>query len=285
MIALHARRSAASISAWAAWTGHQHNAPGLCVVLTGTDLYHDIAIDASAQRSLDLAAQLVVLQELGPQRLPVSHRAKTRVIVQSAPALVPARKPVRHLRAVMVGHLRDEKLPQTLFAAAAMIDPAEGILIDHIGASLDATLGAQAQRTAARHPHYRYLGAQAHTVARRAMQRAHVLVHCSRLEGGAHVVLEAVQSGTPVLASRMDGNVGMLGARYPGYFEVDDAAGLVALLRQLRSEQPRPGRPHSPSARSLTARLQRHCQERARLFDPQAEQAALHQLVAQLLKA
>jgi glycosyltransferase involved in cell wall biosynthesis len=52
-----------------------------------------------------------------------------------------------------------------------------------------------------------------------------VLVHASRIEGGAHVIAEAVRSGTPVIASRIEGNVGMLGADYAGYFECNDAAG------------------------------------------------------------
>jgi hypothetical protein len=34
----------------------------------------------------------------------------------------------------------------------------------------------------------------------------------SRMEGGANVVIEAVRSDVPVLASRIDGNVGLLGA-------------------------------------------------------------------------
>jgi glycosyltransferase involved in cell wall biosynthesis len=40
-----------------------------------------------------------------------------------------------------------------------------------------------------------------------------VLVHTSRMEGGAHVVIEALRSGTPVLASRIAGNLGLLGRR------------------------------------------------------------------------
>ena len=51
MIALHARRSAAPIAAWAA----AHPGRGLAVVLTGTDLYRDIHTDAQAQQSLALA--------------------------------------------------------------------------------------------------------------------------------------------------------------------------------------------------------------------------------------
>ena len=60
LIALHARRSAVSVQRWAQARGAQ----GLAVVLTGTDLYRDIQTDASAQRSLQLAGRLVVLQEL-----------------------------------------------------------------------------------------------------------------------------------------------------------------------------------------------------------------------------
>ena len=41
MIALHARRSAASIAAWHA----AHGDAGLAVVLTGTDLYKDILVE------------------------------------------------------------------------------------------------------------------------------------------------------------------------------------------------------------------------------------------------
>ena len=40
--------------------------------------------------------------------------------------------------------------------------------------------------------------------------------------------MEAVRSGTPVVASRIDGNIGMLGQDYAGYFEWGDAAALAA---------------------------------------------------------
>ena len=64
------------------------------------------------------------------------------------------------------------------------------------------------------------------------------------MEGGAHVVMEAVRSGTPVLASRVAGNVGMLGADYAGYFEHGDAAALAALLERCREGQAGPA--HAP---------------------------------------
>ena len=115
MIALHARRSAPSIQAW----GQQWPAKPLILILTGTDLYRDIHHDASAQQSLALATHLVLLQEAGLQELPTAYHHKTRVIYQSAQALRPAAKSTRRFRALMVGHLRDEKDPLTFLRAAA----------------------------------------------------------------------------------------------------------------------------------------------------------------------
>jgi glycosyltransferase involved in cell wall biosynthesis len=174
------------------------------------------------------------------------------------------------LRAVMVGHLRDEKSPQTLFEAAHLLAGEPGLFIDHIGEALDAALGEQARATAAACPHYRWLGGQPHAATRRHIQRAHVLVHASRMEGGAHVVMEAVLSGTPVLASRIPGNVGMLGEDYAGYFEPGNAQALADLLRRCRHES------------GWLAQLQAQCALRAPLFAPEAEAAALHQLVQDL---
>ena len=90
----------------------------LVVVLTGTDLYRDIRVDASAQRSLQQATHLVVLQEQGLLELEPALRAKCSVIYQSAPKLAAVDPPRRVLRVVNVGHLRDEKDPETFMRAA-----------------------------------------------------------------------------------------------------------------------------------------------------------------------
>ena len=270
MLALHALRSAPSIVAWAEARGGR----GLAVVLTGTDLYRDIHNSAQAQQSLQLAQHLVVLQERGVDELPATLRHRSTVIFQSTSSRQPLAKPAGHLRAVMVGHLRDEKSPQTLFAAARLLAPPDRVLIDHIGDPLDPALGQQAQATALACPHYRWLGGLPHEAVRRRIQRAHVLVHASRMEGGAHVVMEAVRSGTPVIASRIPGNVGMLGDGYAGYFEWGDAAGLADLLRRCRNS------PVDP----LMAQLQAQCAARAPLFTAKAEQSLLTQLVRDLLR-
>jgi len=276
MVALHARRSADSVRAWAQSRGAGaaiQPVPGLAVVLTGTDLYRDIQTDEQARRSLQWAQRLVVLQDLGLERLPAALQPRAQVIFQSTSARRSLAKSARLLRAVMVGHLRQEKSPQTLFAAARLITKQETIDIDHIGAPLDAALAAQAQATAAACPGYRWLGALPHEATRRRIQRAHVLVHTSRMEGGAHVVMEAVRCGTPVLASRIDGNVGMLGADYAGYFDWDNAQQLVDLLRRCR---------HEPV---FYAQLQAQCAARAPLFAPETERLAVQQLVAGLTAA
>ena len=263
LIALHARRSADSVAAWA----QAHPERPLVLALTGTDLYRDIHTDARAQRSLALAQRLIVLQALGPQSLPEAHRGKCEVVFQSSTRRQALCKTRDHLRAVVVGHLREEKSPQTVFEAARMIRPGEGILLDHIGASLDRALADLARATADACPHYRWLGGLPHEATRRRIQRAHLLLHPSRMEGGAHVIMEAALSGTPVLASRMDGNVGMLGPDYGGYFPVGDAAALVARLRACRQDI-------AAGGGSLAA-LQAQCSARATRFEPAAEQAAL----------
>ena len=267
MIALHARRSAASVAAWHA----THPQRPLLLVLTGTDLYRDIDTDPDAQRSLALAQRLVVLNEAGPARLPPALRDRVTVCLQSAAPRHARPKTRRHLRALMVGHLRDEKQPQTYFDAARSLAHRGDMLFDHIGGGLDPALAAEARALAAQQPRYRWLGALPHGATRARIAAAHVLVHPSRIEGGAHVVIEAVVSGTPVLASRIDGNVGLLGADYAGYFEPGDAAGLVSLLQRVRDDP------------SMLPHVAAQCAERAPLFDPAQERRTLLSTVAELL--
>jgi glycosyltransferase involved in cell wall biosynthesis len=98
-------------------------------------------------------------------------------------------------------------------------------------------------------------------------------VIASHMEGGANVIIEAVTSGVPVLASHIDGNIGMLGHDYAGYFPPGDAAALAGLIDRSAVD---------PAFASL---LRRQCAARAPLFTPSAEQAALRDLVDNLLRA
>jgi putative glycosyltransferase (TIGR04348 family) len=264
MIALHARRSAASIAAFA----RARPACPLIVVLTGTDLYRDIENDADAQRSLQLATCLVVLQAQGITALPAGLRHKAVVIHQSAPAL---RHRLHHGRQrtfdiTMAGHLREEKNP-ACFMRAATMTALPDVRFNQIGGALDPSLAEQARATRRQHPHYRWLGNLSHTKTRRLIQRSHLLVAPSYMEGGANVIIEAIRSGVPVLASDISGNRGMLGNDYVGYFPVDDSAALADLIAR------------GVKAPAFHALLQRQCARRAAMFSPQREQAALLQLL------
>ena len=268
LIALHARRSAAPI---ARWRERRPDAP-IVLVLTGTDLYRDLEVDAGARHSMQCASAIVLLQEAGLARLDDAGRARARVIVQSATALVVARRP-GDADFVAVGHLRDEKDPETLMGAARLLAAGASAspAIAHIGDALDASLADAARATMAACPAYRWLGAQPHAAARRAIARARALVHMSRMEGGANVVIEAVRSRVPVLASRIDGNVGLLGAAYDGYFPVGDAEALADLMRRFADDA------------AFAAHLRAQCAAREPLFRPAAERHAVRTLVADLV--
>lgn len=263
LIALNGRRCADSIAAFReAWPERP-----LAVVLTGTDLYGDMGRDSVVHHSLRCADHIVVLQPEALHRLNDAERAKARVIVQSTSRLLRRDKARRHFDFVAVGHLRQEKDPRTLMAAARALSGETDLRILHIGAALDAGLGDEAQDTAASCPHYRWLGGLAAEATRRRIARSRALVHMSRLEGGAHAVIEAVRSDVPVLASRIDGNVGLLGARYDGYFPVGDAAALAALMRRFRWEP------------AFAEHLRAQCTARDPLFAPAAEARALKALL------
>ncbi len=266
LIALHARRSYSSIAAWYAQRGSE----GLCVVLTGTDLYRDIKQDPQAQQSLGWANRLIVLQPAGLAELPTKFQDKTQVLFQSTSTRQTLLKTNRHMRAVMVGHLRSEKSPQTFFEVATLLAERSDIELRHIGGEHDQVLAQQAHDTAAKHPNYQFLGARSHEQTRRYIQRSHVLVHPSVMEGGAHVIMEAICSGVPVLASRIAGNIGMLGEDYAGFFGVGHSRELARLLIRFREDL------------SFAAQLQMQCAQRAYLFEAARERNGLITIVQDL---
>ena len=263
MIALHARRSAPSIAAFAARFPQR----GLIVVLTGTDLYRDIRTDVYAQRSLQLATRLVVLQSAGYGELPLPLRQKTQVIHQSAPLLKPHERlpAARIYPVIMIGHLRAEKQPATFMQAAALVQTASVRML-HVGAALEPGLGALARQTETGTPRYLWLGALSHAQTRQRLKRSALMVIASEMEGGANVIIEAVTSGVPVLASDIAGNRGMLGETYSGYFALGDSAALAHLIDRAATDL------------AFYATLLAQCKQRAPLFAPALEKAAVVEL-------
>jgi putative glycosyltransferase (TIGR04348 family) len=265
LVALHARRSHAMVRAWC-----ERSPRGRCVlVLTGTDLYRDIpARDPDALESLRLADRLVVLQPRGVRALPAAHRGKAAVVYQSAESLPARAKSSRSLRALFVGHVRAEKDPLTFMQAARLLAARSDIAFALAGGVRDPAIGRAIRRLQARLPNARLLGALSHASARQRIRSAHVLVVPSVMEGGANVIVEAIMSGTPVLASDCDGNIGMLGEAYPGYFSVGDAPALARLVARCRDEP------------AFLRRLARFCAARRHAFEPKAERRALRAVIS-----
>jgi len=228
MLALHARRSYASIKAF------PRDKP-LIVALTGTDVYRDIRDSAEAQESLELAHRLIVLQPKALEELPRRLKSKASVVVQSSATRLRHRPVKTRFRICVIGHLRPEKDPMRTLAALAHI-PDQQIEVVHLGAPLEESLEKEAREGMARDPRYRWLGSVPHARALRWLASSHAMVISSRMEGGANVVCEALRIGVPVLASRISGNVGLLGSDYAGYFPLENAAALARLIRKAASD-------------------------------------------------
>jgi putative glycosyltransferase (TIGR04348 family) len=237
------------------------------LILTGTDVYRDIHCDADARQSIGLASRLVLLQAKALDELPAVHRAKTRVIHQSAPTLKPAPRPRRSFDICVASHLREEKDPFRAAYAARLLPAASRVRVLHVGGALRAGMEEIARGLESARWHW--LGALPHGETRRRIARSHLLVISSRMEGGANVICEAVAAATPVLASRIAGNVGMLGEDYAGYFPLGDEAALAASMLRAESD---------PAFLTL---LQRQCAARAPLFTPEREAAAVTALLGE----
>jgi putative glycosyltransferase (TIGR04348 family) len=228
MLALHARRSHASIKAF------PRNKP-LVLALTGTDVYRDIHGSADARESLERADRLVVLQKEAAKELGAKARRKVRVVVQSSATELPHEPDGRRFRVCVIGHLRDEKDPLRAALALRLLQRKD-VEVVHLGAPLDAALGKQVRQAMRQDPRYRWLGSVPHEKALRWLASSHAMVISSRMEGGANVVCEALRIGVPVLASRIPGNIGLLGAGYSAYFPVEDEGALAALISRAASD-------------------------------------------------
>lgn len=266
LLALHARRSHASV------LEYKKRLPenALVVTLTGTDLYRDLPASAEARRSLELADRIIVLQADARLQLDRSLRTKTRVVYQSADPAVRHAPPRDRFRIAVVGHLREEKDPFRAVAALAHLRGRDDLEVVQVGDALSPDFARKARQTMRREPRYRWLGGVPHARAMRWIASSHLLVVSSVMEGGANVICEAARIGTPLLASRVSGNVGMLGKRYPGFYPLGDERALARLIERSIEEK------------NFYRRLKRALAARRRLFAPSAERRALGSILREL---
>ncbi|MCP3960435.1 MAG: TIGR04348 family glycosyltransferase [bacterium] len=267
LVALHARKSFASIERFQL----EHPRRPLFLTLTGTDLYRDIRFDEDSRQAMRWADRLILLQPLGRDELVPALRDKTRVIRQSAVrtrSRVP--KSRRWLDVCVVGHLRPVKDPFRTAAAARLLPGTSRVRVVHAGGALSQEMEKRARVEMAENPRYKWLGDRSRWQVRRLMERSHVMVLSSKLEGGANVVSEALVARLPVISTRISGSIGMLGEDHPGYFEVGDTEALAALMSRCETDS------------GFLRELERRSRELAPLYDPAREEEVWKDLLAEL---
>jgi putative glycosyltransferase (TIGR04348 family) len=269
LIALHARKSAASIERFRA----EHPDRPIVLALTGTDLYDEIRTSPDARSSMELATRLIVLQPAGLAELSEAIRTKTRVIIQSAERPLRSAAPDPSVFQVCVlAHLRPVKDPLRTAFAARLLPSSSKIRVVHLGSALDETLAEDARKEMAINPRYSWLGARPQAEALGILANSRLMALTSRLEGGANAVSESIACAVPVISSRISGSIGLLGEDYPGYFPVGDTQALADLLRRAETD---PG---------FYEPLTTSCERLAALVDPANERRAWQELLEELMK-
>jgi putative glycosyltransferase (TIGR04348 family) len=268
LIALHARRSFDSINRF------HRDCPDhpVIVALTGTDLYRDLGRNNQANRSLDIATRIVVLQPRALGELRPAWRRKTRVVYQSVarPGQKSRRLSRERFDVCVVGHLRRVKDPFRAARAARFLPESSRIRVIQIGGALTSFDAGRARREMRSNPRYKWFGEVAPARVWKVLSKSHLFVISSLMEGGANALGEAIVAGLPVLASRIEGSLGILGDDYPGYFRAGDSRQLARLLILCESD-PR-----------FLAELTRRCRALVPLFSPAREEASWRQLVDEL---
>ncbi len=267
LIALHARRSYASISAFR----NRYPELPLIVALTGTDLYKHLSASREVLKSLDAASRLIVLQRKAVAELPEPYRAKTWVIYQSArTADIKADPPGDTFPVAVVANLSPEKDPFRTAMAVRKLPLASTIRVSHAGSPINERLEQRAKDEEKRNPRYKWLGGLSHDKTLRLIASSRLVVISSQIESGSNVLSEALVSSVPVLCSRTPGLVGMLGDDFPGYFPVSDTGELARLLRRVETDS------------AYYDSLKKYCGRAAWLVRPEQEKASLQELLNDL---
>jgi len=275
LVALHARKSHSSIINFR----HLNPDTPIIVALTGTDLYRDIPSSRQAQTSLNIATSIVVLQPKAIEGLRPAWRKKARVIYQSVENRTlkstnnnstKTSASTGSFDVCVVGHLRAVKDPFRTVMAARLLPDSSRIRVLQVGGAMTDAMANRARKEMSANKRYRWLGEQPKGRVRRILAESDLCVISSHMEGGANVLSEAIGASIPILASRVDGNAGILGEGYPGYFDVGDTTHLARLLTRAETS---PG---------YLSELKEWTRSLAPLIDPAQEQRAWLDLVEEL---
>lgn len=265
MIALHAWRSAASID----YFKQQFPQKPLIVALTGTDLYKFInSHPKPTLRSIKQADALITLHDLAYLALPKSAQKKVHVVHQSADFIKRGKnKNKRNFDVCVIGHLREEKDPLRAAYAARKLPDDSRIRVIHFGKAHTPAWAERAKKEMQNNFRYTWQGEVPHWKINQLYANANLMVLSSKIEGGANVVSEACAAGLPIVASDIDGSIGLLGKTYTGYYPCGNTKSLRELLIKTEKD------------RIFLNKLTKACQAKASLFKYKNEKNNLEKII------
>lgn len=238
LVALNARRSAGAVEEFRDACPES----AVVVVLTGTDINHPEMGDASSltRQTMQGADRLVLLHEGAWPLVPDDLHEKCQVIYPS----VTLPDGLSHdptddgaLKVAMAGNVRFEKNVTVVMAACGALPDGSAVGVSVYGLAED-EMAEKMRRASASMTAFDWMGKWAHPQLLEKLAHVDLLLNSSTQEGGANAICEAISLGLPVLASRISGNVGMLGVDYTGYFPSGDAQALADLLTRCAEDQP-----------------------------------------------
>lgn len=244
----------------------------IVVIITGTDLYVSAPAGAPILGALELSDAIVTFQERTIADLPEHFRPKARAIYPSAEPIKRAAKArTTKFEVCVLSHLRSVKDPLRAALAVRRLPDSSTLRVVLAGAAVEPKLEKAAHEEAETNPRFAFAGELTHSRALALLRGSRLLVVSSFQEGGPNVISEACVLGVPVLATRVSGNVGLLGDDYGGYFAPGDDKKLAELMARCETDA------------RFYARLQKQVKARTPLFSPARERAAIAQLIAQLV--
>ena len=266
LIALHGLRSHDSIERFK----KAHPDRPVVLIMTGTDIYRDLKNSKKVVQSMEMADAIVVLQPDAIQALPKKFHHKVQVIFQSVKGITRKTPPKRHFLASIIGHLRAEKDPFCAAQSLLLLPLSSKLELVQLGEAMSPEFKKQAASIEKKVERYRWLGRLSHSKTLQWLARSHVMIISSVMEGGAHVVSEAIAIGIPVIASDIPGNRGLLGNAYPAYYPAGDQVALSKLLTKAETNP------------SFYQKLCQAVARRQKLTKPELEKKSIQKLMRSL---
>ncbi len=265
MFALHAWRSATAINHFK----QQFPQKPLIVALTGTDLYKFIKSHPKPTlRSIEQADALITLHDLAYLAIPKSAHKKVHVVYQSANFIKrKVTKNKRNFDICVIGHLREEKDPLRAAYAVRQLPDESRIRVLHFGKAHTPAWEKRAKKEMQINSRYTWYGEVPHWKINKLYANTNLMVLSSKMEGGANVISESCAVGLPVIASNIDGSIGLLGKNYPGYYPVGDTKALRNLLLKVEAD------------RTFLNKLELTCRGKAKLFTYEREKSSLKKIL------